>query len=139
MMACFGEINAAISLADHNRAQPLARTVLDEKVLSALLNQPIGDKRYGLLSTLGALKVPQMHGSIKTLVKIRKSDDQFAQWREHLSKALLNVAELPDTGAAAKQAANIVASELNQGLAQVRTATEKSAGPKRHQGWINRV
>jgi len=137
VMFLLGEINAACSMAQRRLGHPLARSSLDALGLRRLLQRPIMDQRYASLKTLASLKVPGLNGDIDSMVKIRASETQFAEWRTHLSRALAHVGELSDTEDTIKEASELVSAELSEGLLGVQKATRKSPALKALSGSVH--
>jgi hypothetical protein len=135
-MACFGGLNAACVLATERRGHTLALSQSEEMIRDALLGQPLSDNRHAALKKLGSFAVPDMRGDVSALVKVRQSDEQFADWRQHLSRALSNVAELSDDEGSLADA-EVVFEELSSSLAGIRKTTDKSAALQALQGGLS--
>jgi hypothetical protein len=120
----FGVI-AASNLAASQRAHMLARDRLEQFVVRSLFQGPVIDNRQLGLQKLASLKVPDLRGNISTLVALRRSDADFAEWRTRLGEALTYVGELGD-GGSLDEAAEVVHAQLSDGLGQVNKAVKKS-------------
>ena len=136
LMACFGGINAACILATEGLGHTLALSQSEETIRDALLGQPLSDNRHAALEKLASFAVPDMRDDIRTLVKVRQSDEQFADWRQHLSGALSNVGELSDDKGSLADA-EVVFEELSSSLAGIRRTTDKSAALQALQGGLS--
>ena len=120
----FGVI-AASNLAASQRAHMLARDRLEQFVVRSLFQGPVIDNRQLGLQKLASLKVPDLRGNISTLVALRRSDADFAEWRTRLGEALTYVGELGD-GGSLDEAAEVVYAQLSDGLGQVNRAVKRS-------------
>ena len=136
LAACFGGISAACMLATERRGHTIALSQPEETIRDALIRQPLSDNRHATLEKLGSFAVPDMRDDISTLVKVRQSDEQFADWRQHLSGALSNVGILSDDEGSLASAA-VVFEELSSSLAGLRKTTEKSATLQALQGGLS--
>jgi hypothetical protein len=131
----FGHISAACRLAVGHRAHTLARNRLDEGVIRAMLQRPITDKRQVSLQKLAALHVPTITG-IDNVVALRKSSEDFAEWRTRLGEALTYVGELGEDEESVDVAAEVVYAQLSDGLSQVNKAVKKSPALRGVQGGL---
>jgi hypothetical protein len=121
----FGHISAACHLAASHRAHTLARNPLDEEVIRAALQRPVTDNRQVNLQKLAALHVPTITG-IDNVVALRKSSEDFAEWRTRLGEALTYVGELREDDESVDEAAEVVYAQLSDGLRQVEKGIKKS-------------
>jgi hypothetical protein len=121
-----GGISAACRLAAKHQAHMLAHSSLDQTIIRALLQRPITDNRQIALQKLAALNVPSMSGDINSLIALRQSDADFADWRSHLGEALTYVGELGEDEESLDEAREVVSAQLSDGLIRVEKATKKS-------------
>ncbi len=121
---CSG-VSAICQLAATRRAHVLADSKLEEEVIRSFLQRPTVDDRHLDLKKLATLNVPAIAGDVSSLVNLRRSNDDFAEWRNHLSGALTHIGELSDEESI-EEAAGIVYAELSEGLSQVNTAVRQS-------------
>jgi hypothetical protein len=121
-----GGIKYACRLAEMRFGQTLARTSLDQAMIRLFIQRRMIDKRQIALQKLATLKVPTMTGDIGTLVKLRQSDADFAEWRTRLGEALTYVGELGEGEESLAEASGVVYRELADGLSQVNKAVKKS-------------
>jgi hypothetical protein len=103
----------------------LARNPLDEEVIRAALQRPVTDNRQVNLQKLAALHVPTITG-IDNVVALRKSSEDFAEWRTRLGEALTYVGELREDDESVDEAAEVVYAQLSDGLRQVEKGIKKS-------------
>lgn len=109
------EVLGIVRLADqlHNQANPLARDEYEFKVMTAMLRAAWINREYFDLASLARMSVPSLDGKIGDLVAIRQSEESFALWREALSRAIMELARIPDDRSDwRRDAAEIVYSEL---------------------------
>jgi hypothetical protein len=125
LVSCTGVLQA-FSYAEKHLGHVLTRDRLDRSMLRALLHRPMIDNSLIDLQKLATLRVPAMGGSIDALVKIRKSDDDFRKWREHLKEALRDVGSLTEDTSSLKEASEIVTTHLSDGLNNIEKAVNKS-------------
>lgn len=79
------------------------------------------------LTTLSRLRVPDFHGNIAALVTLRNNADVFHQWRAALTGALERVAEVPNSDDGIQAATDILRSELDQSLLNVKREAARSS------------
>jgi hypothetical protein len=121
-----GAIAAVCHLAAEHKAHILARRGLDQMIVDTLLQRPVVDNRQLVLKKLAALKVPTMVGDINSLIDLRRSDADFAEWRTRLGEALNYVGELGEDEGSLDEAAEVVHAQLSDGLSQVEKVVKKS-------------
>jgi hypothetical protein len=121
----FGHISAACGLAASHRAHTLARNPLDEEIIRAYLQRPVTDNRQVNMQKLAALHVPTISG-IDNVVALRKSSEDFAEWRTRLGEALMYVSELGEDDESVDKAAEVVYAQLSDGLRRVEKGIKKS-------------
>jgi hypothetical protein len=122
----YGGVATACHLAKEHQANILARGKLQEMIIDALLQRPTADGRHVVLKKLAAMKVPTMTSDLDTLVALRKSDADFAEWRTRLGDAMAYVEELHEGAASLDEAAEVVFAQLSDGLSHVQKAVKKS-------------
>lgn len=109
-------------------ATPIAQSAGQEAAYRSLLSgHRLGDGRSSELTTLARVPVPGLTGAaLESVVHLRSTSDEFAEWRSQLRSALSTVSELPDTEYAALEAAAIVKAELSQSTQQLTRAMDRS-------------
>jgi hypothetical protein len=108
---------------------------LDGEVIRAFLQRPVTDHRQVNLQKLAALHVPTITG-IDNVVALRKSSEDFAQWRNRLGEALTYVGELGEDDESVDEAAELVYSQLSDGLSQVQKAVKMSPALRAARGGL---
>jgi hypothetical protein len=131
-----GGIAAVCHLAAEHKAHILARRGLDQMIVDTLLKRPVVDNRQLVLKKLAALKVPTLAGDIGSLVDLRRSDADFAEWRTRLGDALSYVGELAEDEESLDEAAEVVHAQLSDGLSQVEKAVKKSPALRAARGGL---
>jgi hypothetical protein len=121
----YGHISAACNLAVSHRAHTLARDRLDEEVIRAFLQRPLVDNRQVNLQKLAALHVPTITG-IDNVVALRRSSEDFAEWRTRLGAALTYVGELGEDEESVGEAAGVVYAQLSDGLRRIEKGIKRS-------------
>jgi hypothetical protein len=122
---CMG-IHAGCVLAEEHLAHALARSPLEDAIMRAYLQRPVTSKYHTVLQKLAALNVPTLTSNLDTLVRLRQSDPDFADWRTRLGEAISYVEDLREDEASLKEASDIVYGQLSDGLSQVEKAVKKS-------------
>ena len=119
-----GNVLAAIE----GTATPIAQTPEHEAAYKSLLDRhTIADGRVSELTSLARIPLPGLEGeSLKDVVQLRASSDEFTEWRGHLRSALSAVSLIDDTENGVAEAAAIVHDELIRSTAVLRASIDKS-------------
>jgi len=122
------QMSGNVLAAMEGTATPIAQSRGHEAGYRELLGgHAIGDGRLSELTTLARLPLPSFgDATLKSIVTLRASADEFAEWRQHLRAALGAVAELPESDSAATAAAAIVRDELSHSTHALTRAVKKS-------------
>lgn len=120
----------AVDIIEPTRWNPFARNTFEAAVLTAALGDAgsaQADRRQAALTKLASMGVPEMALSIADLVRVRESEEAFANWRESLQRALDQVELMPDTTSSwQKEAREVVAGELGPLVERLERATRRS-------------
>lgn len=119
-----GNVLAAIE----GTATPIAQTPEHEAAYRSLLGRhPIADGRISELTSLARIPLPGLEGeTLKAVVQLRSSSDEFTEWRGHLRSALSAVSLIEDTERGVTEAGAIVHDELIRSTALLRASIDKS-------------
>jgi hypothetical protein len=133
--AAFRAISGASRLAASQKAHTLALDVLDQVVLRILVQRPVIGRRHMDLQKLAAFEVPSMTGNVSSLVELRQSSADFAEWRRRLGEAMSYVGDLGENEASVEDAAEVVYAQLSDGQCQLGT----SIAPPAPRNFLDRV
>ena len=78
------------------RAHPMAYGRQEFEVMASLLRRTSIDQRYLDLTTLASLNLPRIEGRASELVAVRRSNEDFALWRDALSRALSQIEKISE-------------------------------------------
>lgn len=122
------QMSGNVLAAMEGTATPIAQSREHEAGYRELLaGHTIADGRLSELTTLARLPVPSFgKATLKSIVALRASADDFAEWRQHLRAALGAVSELPESESAAADAAAIVRDELSHSTHALTRAVNES-------------
>jgi hypothetical protein len=121
----------AVRVVAPDRWNPFARDTLEATLLTAALGDIgsglLADRRPATLTKIASMGVPKLSLPVADLIKLRESDDSFAEWRQALHSALEQVEMLPDTNLAWQATAReVVVGELQPLVDKLEKTTAKS-------------
>lgn len=121
-------VSGNVLAAMEGTATPIAQSAAHEAAYRSMLDgHRLADGRSSELTTLARVPLPGLKGAaLQSVVHLRSTADEFAEWRSQLRTALSTVSELPDTEHAALEAAAIVKAELSQSTQQLTKAMDRS-------------
>jgi hypothetical protein len=107
---------------------PVALTRAHEVAIEAVIGaRRYSDRRATRLDLLARLELPNFSSGTESLVELRQAVAPFAQFRVDLTRALDDVAALPESDDAVEIAQEIIATELEGSLSAVRAETRRSS------------